>query len=132
MKPSASARPNGEAPRASSLRSVSLSWVNFSCTDGPFGLETIGSLFISPNKIYLKRATRETRCHPGYGRVHAVGVANPRDKFRDEGLTAAFEQAIAGNRAPLFDKLRRVSGLPGPRVNAGLLQAFAHEAAQRG
>ncbi len=60
----------------------------------------------------------------------------PRDTFRDEALTAALEQALASgrpeSRAPLYDRLRRASGLPGVRLNVGIVQAFAAECARRG
>lgn len=57
-----------------------------------------------------------------------------RDAFRDEALGPALDEAMRrnGDRAPLFDKLRRASGLPGPRLNLGLVRAFASEAARRG
>ncbi|GAC1352853.1 MAG: hypothetical protein NVS3B20_10970 [Polyangiales bacterium] len=54
------------------------------------------------------------------------------DRFRDEELDRAFDLAMKGDRAPLFDRLRRASGLPSPRVNEGLISAFAGEAARRG
>jgi hypothetical protein len=58
------------------------------------------------------------------------------DRFRDEALARALDDAIAGGtaaaRAPLFDRLRRASALPGPRANLPLVRAFAGEAAHRG
>ena len=54
------------------------------------------------------------------------------DHFRDEGLGVALDLAISKDRAPLYDKLRRACGLPGPRLNAGLVSAFASEVARRG
>jgi ribosomal protein L18 len=61
-------------------------------------------------------------------------VKATRDAFRDEALGPALDEAMrrSGDRAPLFDKLRRASGLPGPRLNLGLVRAFASEAARRG
>jgi hypothetical protein len=63
-------------------------------------------------------------------------VAAIQDRFRDADLTEAFDRAIAATdakgRASLYDKLRRASGLPGPRLNDGLVRAFAAEAAARG
>jgi len=63
-------------------------------------------------------------------------VKTPPDRFRDEALAKALDEAIAGTspaaRAPLYDKLRRASGLPGPRFNTSLLRAFAGEVAHRG
>ena len=58
----------------------------------------------------------------------------PSDRFRDEAISKALDEAIAGGataRAPLYDKLRRGSGLPGPRFNVDLLRAFAGEVASR-
>ncbi len=62
------------------------------------------------------------------------------DRFRDEGLSELLDAAIrdgqgAGSRAaraPLYDRLRRLSGLPGPRMNDALVRAFAAEVARRG
>lgn len=62
-------------------------------------------------------------------------MKTPADRFRDEAIAKALDEAIAGGtpaRAPLYDKLRRGSGLPGPRFNVSLLRAFAGEVAQRG
>jgi hypothetical protein len=61
-------------------------------------------------------------------------VKATRDAFRDEALGPALDAAMRrnGDRAPLYDKLRRASGLPGPRLNMGLVRAFASEAARRG
>jgi hypothetical protein len=59
-------------------------------------------------------------------------MSSVRDRFRDEQLDAALDGAIRGDRATLYDKLRRASGLPGVRVNSGLVRAFAAEAARRG
>jgi hypothetical protein len=62
-------------------------------------------------------------------------VKTPPDRFRDPGLSEALDAAIAGGpgmRAPLYDRLRRLSGLPGPRMNTALVKAFAAEVASRG
>jgi hypothetical protein len=62
-------------------------------------------------------------------------VKTPADRFRDEAIAKALDDAIAGGataRAPLYDKLRRGSGLPGPRFNTSLLRAFVGEVVQRG
>jgi hypothetical protein len=59
-------------------------------------------------------------------------VKTPPDRFRDEALSKALDDAIAGNRAPFYDKMRRGSGLPGPRFNQALVRAFAGEVAKRG
>ncbi len=62
-------------------------------------------------------------------------MKTPPDRFRDEAISKALDDAIAGGvsaRAPLYDKLRRGSGLPGPRFNTSLLRAFAGEVAHRG
>lgn len=53
--------------------------------------------------------------------------------LRDEAIVRALDAAIrAADRAPLYDKLRRASGLPGPRLNLPLVRAFAAEVARRG
>lgn len=57
------------------------------------------------------------------------------DRFRDPALAQALDAALTGGaaaRAPLYDRLRRVSGLPGPRINVALVRAFAGEVAHRG
>lgn len=72
------------------------------------------------------------RLPPGHARGYVIPVATQRDTFRDETIPAAIDRAIAGDRAPLIDKLRRASGLPGVRINDGLVRAFAAEAARRG
>lgn len=62
-------------------------------------------------------------------------MKTPPDRFRDEALLQALDAAIEGGpvaRAPLFDRLRRASGLPGPRMNDPLVRAFAAEVARRG
>lgn len=53
--------------------------------------------------------------------------------FRDTALGPALDAALSpAGRAALYDRLRRASGLPSPRVNHGLVSAFAVEAARRG
>ena len=54
--------------------------------------------------------------------------------FRDPALAPVLDAALASPtaRAALYDRLRRASGLPSPRVNMGLVTAFAAEAAHRG
>lgn len=59
-------------------------------------------------------------------------MKTPPDRFRDDALTRALDEAVAGNRAALYDKMRRGSGLPGPRFNDQLVRAFAGEVARRG
>ncbi|MGZ3474542.1 MAG: hypothetical protein ACXWUG_09700 [Polyangiales bacterium] len=62
-------------------------------------------------------------------------MKTPSDRFRDPGLAEALDAAISGgpgSRAPLYDRLRRLSGLPGPRMNTALVKAFAAEVASRG
>lgn len=59
-------------------------------------------------------------------------MASQRDSFRDDTIPAALDRAIAGERAPLVDRLRRASGLPGLRPNDGLLRAWAAESIRRG
>lgn len=59
-------------------------------------------------------------------------MKTPPDRFRDEAIGKALDEAIAGNRAPFYDKMRRASGLPGPRFNDALVRAFANECARRG
>jgi len=57
------------------------------------------------------------------------------DRFRDEGLAELLDAAIAGGpaaRAPFYDRLRRLSGMPGPRMNDALVRAFAGEVVRRG
>lgn len=57
------------------------------------------------------------------------------DRFRDEGLAALLDAAIAGGppaRQPFYERLRRVSGMPGPRMNEALVRAFAGEVVHRG
>ncbi len=52
--------------------------------------------------------------------------------FRSTELSAAFERALTGNRAELSRQLELQSGLPGPRINLPLAQAFAHECVRVG
>lgn len=52
--------------------------------------------------------------------------------FRNEALARALEEAIAGKPFPLYDLLARASGLPGTRINRGVVDAFAAECAARG
>lgn len=63
-------------------------------------------------------------------------VTASQDRLRDPELTLALDRAVAASdskgRAPLYDKLRRASGLPGPRMNEALVRAFAAELAARG
>jgi hypothetical protein len=55
-----------------------------------------------------------------------------RNAIKNEALTRALDQALAGNPRPLYSELARLSGLPGPRANMGVLDAFADECALRG
>lgn len=62
-------------------------------------------------------------------------MKTPTDRFRDEGLAELLDAAIAGGqsaRAPFYERLRRLSGLPGPRMNDALVRAFAAEVVRRG
>lgn len=53
--------------------------------------------------------------------------------LHDETILRALDVAIrTGDRAALYERLRRASGLPGPRVNLPLVRAFAAEIARRG
>jgi hypothetical protein len=52
--------------------------------------------------------------------------------LRSAELGAALERAIAGSTSDLFRQLELRSGLPGPRVNTSLAQAFAHDCAALG
>jgi len=66
------------------------------------------------------------------GTRYGYGVRASADRFRDEALTRALDQAVLGERSALYDRVRRACGLPGPRLNTGLVQAFAAEVARRG
>lgn len=55
-----------------------------------------------------------------------------REGFRDPTFPAALDAAIAGRVDALYHLLAKLSGLPGTRVNAGMVEAFAVEAAARG
>jgi hypothetical protein len=63
--------------------------------------------------------------------AHLRRVPPHQDRFRDPELTLAFDRAIQSadpyERGPLYDRLRRASGLPGARMNTGLVKAFASE-----
>src|SRR5207248_1361493 len=60
-------------------------------------------------------------------------VKESHASLRDEAIVRALDAAIrTGDRAALYDKLRRASGLPGPRLNLPLVRAFASEIARRG
>jgi hypothetical protein len=52
--------------------------------------------------------------------------------LRNEAITAALDAAIAGRPERLYKQLALVSGLPGPRMNTTVANAFAHECAARG
>lgn len=77
-------------------------------------------------------AVRRSPFVPRVSLVSPTSVKTQRDRLRDEAISLALDQAIAGDRAPLYDRLRRVSGLPGPRLFPGLVRAFGQEAASRG
>ena len=55
-----------------------------------------------------------------------------RAPLKNEAVTRAIDVALAGNPRPLYSELTRVSGLPGPRANMGVLDAFADECVLRG
>ena len=55
-----------------------------------------------------------------------------KQAVRNDAITRALDKAIAGDPRPLYSELARVSGLPGPRANMGVLEAFADECAARG
>jgi hypothetical protein len=59
-------------------------------------------------------------------------MAGAAQGFRSEALTRALDQAIAGDARALYELLARVGGLPGPRANEGVIQAFAAECVARG
>lgn len=66
------------------------------------------------------------RCYNGPVTAAATG-------FRDPALGPALDAALVpAGRAAFYDRLRRASGLPSPRVNQGLVAAFGVEAAKRG
>lgn len=52
--------------------------------------------------------------------------------LRSPEISAALEQAVAGKTADLFRQLELGSGLPGPRMNIHLAEAFAQECARLG
>jgi hypothetical protein len=52
--------------------------------------------------------------------------------FRNESLTKALDDGIRGDARALFELLARVGGLPGPRANQGVIDAFAAECIARG
>src|SRR5580658_8821068 len=52
--------------------------------------------------------------------------------FRSEALTQALDVAVGGDTRALYELLARMGGLPGPRVNSGVVLAFANECAARG
>jgi hypothetical protein len=49
-----------------------------------------------------------------------------------DALSAAYERAVKGDTRALYDLLTRGSGLPGPRANQNLVDAFAEETRSRG
>jgi hypothetical protein len=51
---------------------------------------------------------------------------------RTDPLSRSLDQALAGEKRPLFDLLTRSSGLPGRHVNEALALAFADECRARG
>lgn len=55
-----------------------------------------------------------------------------REGFRDPTFPAALDAAIGGKVDALYLLLAKLSGLPGTRINAGMVEAFAIEAAARG
>src|SRR5580693_9457455 len=54
------------------------------------------------------------------------------DGFRNEALTTALDRAVGGDTRSLYELLGRLGGLPGPRVNEGVIAAFAIECVTRG
>ncbi|MBK8214590.1 MAG: hypothetical protein IPK71_12685 [Myxococcales bacterium] len=50
-----------------------------------------------------------------------------REGFRERTFPEALEAALSGNTDALYKLLARLSGLPGQRVNQGMLDAFAVE-----
>ncbi|MBL9112460.1 MAG: hypothetical protein JNM74_24445, partial [Myxococcales bacterium] len=50
-----------------------------------------------------------------------------REGFRERTFPEALQAALAGNTDALYKLLARLSGLPGQRVNQGMLDAFAVE-----
>ena len=55
-----------------------------------------------------------------------------QNALKNEAVARALDKAIAGDPRPLYSELARLSGLPGPRANMGVLDAFAGECALRG
>ena len=55
-----------------------------------------------------------------------------KNALKNEALIRALDGAIAGDPRPLYSELARLSGLPGPRANMGVLEAFADACALRG
>ncbi len=55
-----------------------------------------------------------------------------RQGFRDPSLGPALDEAISGDPRALYARITRVSGLPGTRINMGVVEAFATECGSRG
>jgi hypothetical protein len=62
---------------------------------------------------------------------HGSETVRARSTFKNEALGRALDKAISGDPRPLQSELSRLSGLPGPRANHGVMDAFAEECAAR-
>jgi hypothetical protein len=61
-----------------------------------------------------------------------MGAKKTGEGLRNEAISAALEQAIRGRTDALYKELTAVSGLPGPRMNLAVAQAFATDCAKHG
>lgn len=59
-------------------------------------------------------------------------MKSSREGFRDPGFPLALEAALSKKVDALYTLLAKLSGLPGNRVNLGMVEAFATEAAAAG
>ncbi len=61
-----------------------------------------------------------------------TAMKSPREGFRDPTFPQALEAALSGKTDALYTLLAKLSGLPGTRVNLGMVEAFATEVAAIG
>jgi hypothetical protein len=91
---------------------------------------THGSAARAVRAVAQAEASRATqppaRRAPGYAAIMRT------EGLRSDAITAALDQAIAGKPERLYRELALVSGLPGPRANLTIANAFATECAARG
>ncbi len=59
-------------------------------------------------------------------------MKSQREGFRDPAFPPAMEAALGGKTVALYTLLAKLSGLPGTRINQGMVEAFAVEAAASG